>query len=112
MEQQIGRVDRVGSWWCSQLTQAIHLGMSGDQLPRIEVWPVVFRGTYDEHNWKVLRERWDNLKAQLRGDAVWEDLSILSNEDMALLDELSRAAPYFSPTGSKRIPLNPIAKDR
>ena len=70
VEQQIGRVDRVDSRWCNELKKAIDSETPADQLPRIEVRPVIFRGTYDEHNWKVLRERWDNLRAQLHGDVI------------------------------------------
>ena len=44
-EQQIGRVDRVGSHWSKELERAIAAGVSGEALPRIEVRPVVFRGT-------------------------------------------------------------------
>lgn len=31
---------------------------------------MVFRGTYDERNWDVLRERWDELRAQLHGVVI------------------------------------------
>jgi len=61
VEQQIGRVDRVNSQWCRELNQAIGLGKSAEELPRIKIHPIIFRGTYDEWNWQVLQARWDNL---------------------------------------------------
>jgi hypothetical protein len=98
VEQQIGRVDRVDSRWCSELRKAIDAGISAAQLPRIEVRPVVFRGTYDEYNWEVLRDRWDNLRAQLHGDVISPQFAALTDEDWTLFDEISSAAPDFSPT--------------
>jgi Helicase conserved C-terminal domain len=97
VEQQIGRVDRVGSRWCNELKKALDSETPADQLPRIEVRPVIFRGTYDEHNWKVLRERWDNLRAQLHGDIISPEFANVSHEDQELFDEISSAAPNFSP---------------
>ncbi len=102
VEQQIGRVDRVDSRWCNELRTALDSGTPGPELPRIEVRPVVFRGTYDEHNWKVLRERWDNLRAQLHGDVISPESAALNTEDKALFDEISGAAPNFSPSPINR----------
>ena len=70
VEQQIGRVDRVNCRWAKELNRAIKEGKSGPNLPRIEIRPVIFKGTYDEHNWKILQERWDDLRAQLHGEAI------------------------------------------
>ncbi|WP_447774813.1 helicase-related protein [Variovorax boronicumulans] len=53
VEQQVGRVDRVGSHW-AQLLETANCQTPAD-IPRIEVRPVIFKGTYDEHNWAVLR---------------------------------------------------------
>lgn len=97
VEQQIGRVDRVDSRWCNELRKALSSGTPADQLPRIEVRPVIFRGTYDEHNWTVLRERWDNLRSQLHGEVISADFATVSHEDHELFDEISDAAPDFSP---------------
>ena len=95
VEQQIGRVDRVGSRWADECAKAIRDGER--ELPRIEVRPVVFRGTYDEHNWRILRERWDDLRAQLHGIVVPARLVEENPEDRALVAEMARAAPNFSP---------------
>lgn len=97
VEQQIGRVDRVDSRWCNELKKALNSQTHADRLPRIEVRPVIFRGTYDEHNWKVLRERWDNLRAQLHGDVISPEFANSNHDDQALFDEISDAAPNFSP---------------
>lgn len=97
VEQQIGRVDRVGSHWSSQLEKAIADNVPAENLPRINIRPVIFRGTYDEHHWKVLRERWDDLRAQLHGVVIPPRLCIGDPELQRLAQELEAAAPNFSP---------------
>lgn len=97
-EQQIGRVDRVGSLWAQQCAKAIDGGKTGDDLPRIEIRPVIFRGTYDEHHWEVLRERWDDLRSQLHGIVVPTRHAGSIPDEKAILDELAGYAPSFSPT--------------
>jgi superfamily II DNA or RNA helicase len=94
VEQQIGRVDRVGSLW-ETLMKARG---EGDPFPRIRFRPVVFRGTYDEHNWRVLRARWDDYRAQLHGEVVPSRLAADDHEGQQLAGELARRAPNFSPT--------------
>ncbi len=99
VEQQIGRVDRVGSHWAKQLGQAIEAGTVGDSLPRIEICPVIFQGTYDEYHWKVLNERWDDLRAQLHGVIVPRRLrNGLTAEESEIARELDKNAPNFSPS--------------
>lgn len=104
VEQQIGRVDRVGSRWARDMRSAVERGALGAGLPRIEILPVVFRDTYDEHNWRVLRERWDDLRAQLHGEVIPPRLigSNCTAEEKELLEELASAAPDFSPSASWR----------
>jgi hypothetical protein len=99
VEQQIGRVDRVDSHWCRQLRLAVEKHAPADQIPRIEIRPVVFKGTYDEHNWQVLRTRWDDLRAQLHGIVIPPSTSINGDDEEGrkLIDEISKAAPNFSP---------------
>ena len=99
VEQQIGLVDRVNSRWAKALRKAIGDGITGVDLPRIEIRPIIFKGTYDEHNWNVLQQRWDDLRAQLHGDAVparWRASE--DAEGRAILDEIAAARPDFSPT--------------
>ena len=61
VEQQIGRVKRVNCRWARELNRAIEEGKTGADLPRIEIRPVIFKVTYDEHDWQVLQERWDGV---------------------------------------------------
>ena len=99
VEQQIGRVDRVQSHWAAQLAEALQRCVPANQLPRIEVRPVIFGGTYDQHHWAVLRERWDDLRAQLHGVVIPERLAgqLLNDDEAAALREVLDAAPSFSP---------------
>jgi hypothetical protein len=98
VEQQIGRVDRVGSHWSIELEEAIRLGVSKRELPRIEFCPVIFQGTYDEYHWKVLHERWDDLRAQLHGIVVPQRLRFGANTaESELIRQLDETGPNFSP---------------
>lgn len=100
VEQQIGRVDRVGSQWERMLDAALARGEVGDGLPRIEIRPVVFSGTYDEHNWQVLRERWSDLRAQLHGTVLTAEVA--DDPLMAgIVRSINAAAPNFSPSRRK-----------
>ncbi|MBZ6385950.1 helicase-related protein [Pantoea piersonii] len=96
-EQQIGRVDRLNSLWQKKLDEALAAGQRGDQLPTIDFCPVIFKGTYDEQNWQVLSQRWDDLRAQLHGNPF----SASALQDHALHRELIQSvldsAPNFSP---------------
>ena len=96
--QQIGRVDRVGCHWSNELDQAIDAGKVNNDLPRIEICPVIFRGTYDEYHWGVLSERWDDLRAQLHGIVVPQRLrSGASPAEYEIIRQLDKAGPNFSP---------------
>lgn len=98
VEQQIGRVDRVNCRWAKELKNAIAEGKRGPDLPRIEIRPVIFKGTYDEHNWKVLQERWDDLRAQLHGEAIPARLRVAEDDEgRSMLDEIAQSRPDFSP---------------
>ena len=105
VEQQIGRVDRVGSHWSTQIEAAIANNVPSDQLPRIKICPVIFDGTYDEHHWTVLRERWDDLRAQLHGVVIPPRLLTNNPELRCLAEELEAVAPNFSPTPRLTAPL-------
>ncbi|NEX22783.1 type III restriction endonuclease subunit R [Thiorhodococcus mannitoliphagus] len=97
VEQQIGRVDRVASRWEHVLKEALDNGLPGEQLPRILVRPVIFRGTYDERNWDVLRERWDDLRAQLHGVVISPALAQTAGLSKTLVEEINACAPRFRP---------------
>ena len=98
VEQQIGRVDRVDSHWCRGLKKAISSGVTADLLPRIQGTSWIFQGTYDEHNWQVLRSRWDELRGELHGIVISNNETALDLEGKVLMDEICSAAPDFSPT--------------
>lgn len=96
VEQQIGRVDRKNSYWSQLLQEAVDAG--SQDLPRIEIRPVIFRGTYDEHHWLVLSRRWDEQRSQLHGlIASGEDRENLSEEESRLLQSLEEKSPDFWP---------------
>lgn len=96
VEQQIGRVDRINSLWEKKLKEA--LATPADELPRIEIRPVIFQGTYDEHNWKVLMQRWDDLRAQLHGVVITPSTG--EKLPLELVKTINACAPNFSPTQS------------
>lgn len=104
VEQQIGRVDQVGSHWSRQLDLAIAAGADPADVPRIDVHPVVFSATYDAENWRVLRERWDDLRAQLHGVPIPARLAGDDPAAAALIAQLTAMAPDFSPPPSPSLP--------
>ena len=98
VEQQIGRVDRLGSHWERLLEEAErHPAEIRGEVPRIEILPVIFKGTYDEHNWEVLRRRWDDLRAQLHGVVIPPSHHGDDLELAALAGAINEKAPDFSP---------------
>jgi hypothetical protein len=103
VEQQIGRVDRLGSLWEQQLQQAITRGDTPPKaFPRIRVRPVVFRGTYDEKNWEVLGARWDDLRAQLHGVVISPQLATGYPDLAEVIKDINHCAPNFSPLTAER----------
>ena len=100
VEQQIGRVDRIGSLWEEKLNQVIAGKQVNGDLPRIEIRPVVFRGTYDEKNWQVLHDRWDDLRAQLHGILISPRIAEKYPDAEEMIAEINGAAPNFSPSGT------------
>jgi superfamily II DNA or RNA helicase len=113
VEQQIGRVDRVNGRWNMLLRQygeeMLLSGRSTMSLPRIEVRPVIFEGTYDEHHWAVLSRRWDDLRAQLHGAIIPErdrlDADVEAKEIIAYLDRVSpNFDPFVREATTERIP--------
>lgn len=97
VEQQIGRVDRVGSRWSKLLNRALEDGTRPEHLPRILVKSVIFEGTYDEKHWAVLQERWQDLRAQLHGIPVPDGAADGDVEGLRIISELNAAAPDFYP---------------
>jgi hypothetical protein len=97
VEQQIGRVDRLGSRWARELDEAIAQGVPPERWPRIEVHSIVFGGTYDEHHWSVLEQRWRDLRAQLHGEVIPTSRAGDDPELRARAQRLNADAPKFSP---------------
>lgn len=95
VEQQIGRVDRLGSRWERSIKR---LDNTSPEAPRIEIRAVVFSGTYDEHNWQILQTRWDNLRAQLHGIVVpTRERAGVSIEEDNIIKIIDSNSPNFSP---------------
>ncbi|MRD49746.1 type III restriction endonuclease subunit R [Caenimonas koreensis DSM 17982] len=99
VEQQIGRVDRLGSLWEQMLPTEDAPHPPAGEWPRIRVLSVVFKGTYDEENWRVLQGRWDDLRAQLHGIVIPESARTQDPMLDGYIDEINAAAPNFSPVG-------------
>jgi len=97
VEQQIGRVDRKGSRWLQDLEN--WYGHAEGDPPRIRIHPVVVSGTYDDHNWQVLKERWMELRAQLHGEVLPHQgtLAAISPELEALRNRIIVSTPNFAP---------------
>ena len=99
VEQQIGRVDRKGSCWLHDL-KSWQAHAEGEP-PRIRIHPVVVSGTYDDHNWQVLKARWMELRAQLHGDVLpkYANYSVTWPEIEELRNRIAAATPDFAPRG-------------
>lgn len=105
-EQQVGRVDRKNSYW-TELFNEWKRDPQGKDVPRIEIRPVMFEGTYDEHHWNVLRTRWDDLRAQLHSVVVPQrDRLACSEEERYLIAELDGFSPNFSPSRAGSVPIS------
>lgn len=97
VEQQIGRVDRLGGLW-SQLMEAVpDHEVSTEPLPKIEICPVIFSGTYDEVHWQVLRQRWNDLRAQLHGMILSPKNASSHGCSAETAKKINADAPSFSP---------------
>lgn len=97
IEQQIGRVDRKGSRWLKDLEE--WYGHANGDPPRICIHPVVVSGTYDDHNWQVLKARWMELRAQLHGEVLPHQGTHVPNsaELKAFRNRIIAATPTFAP---------------
>jgi hypothetical protein len=96
VEQQIGRVDRLNSLWAKDFKAWQQNGGIGE-IPRIEIRPVMFKGTYDEHNWNTVNDRDDLLRGQMHGIVVSDEAIGGEEGDKQLAAELNAWAPDLSP---------------
>ena len=97
VEQQIGRVDRKNSRWLEMMHDWKASEGSLESFPTIRIHPIVVRGTYAEHNWQVLEQRWRALRAQLHGDVLQINSETARDEKKHLLDRVRKAALRFDP---------------
>jgi hypothetical protein len=113
IEQQIGRVDRIGSLWenrarrwkeSNQRSSSIALKEETSKLeypgPRIEIWPVVFEGTYDSFQYGISKRRRETLSAHLFGELLGGSALEKMPKDgewVGIRKALASAAPDFSP---------------
>lgn len=96
VEQQIGRVDRIGSLWEEMVAQ--HEGNTDP--PKIRILPVELPGSYDEHNWKILNDRWDSYRAQMNGE-VFGPAEFTGQASYEVAAAVRDATPDFSPLLSR-----------
>lgn len=98
VEQQIGRVDRIDSLW-NRLVESWQSQQDDNKsiktYPYIEVYYIVFKGTYDQHQFEILKKRSTKVNAQLFGALLHDDALEKVPEDMK--EELIKAAPDFDP---------------
>lgn len=97
VEQQIGRIDRLGSLWRRDFDS--WLKTRSGQPPRIEVVQVVYEGTYDAEQQKLLQSRMRDFDAALFGSLLpaeaWKDVPDKWKK------RLVAAAPDFDPRRSR-----------
>lgn len=95
IEQQVGRIDRVGSLWVQQF---VGKEWAHNNAPRIEIRTVVLSGTSDEERRRRILERQALLSAHLFGDILPPDVSAALPPEWR--DLISAASPRFSPSPS------------
>jgi hypothetical protein len=98
VEQQIGRVDRIGSKWAREAEAYLSAGDASRPPPKIIVRPVIISGSYDDHHWAVLKRRWDSMRSQLNGDIIPDAHADASEPDrQALFARIRASTPTFAP---------------
>lgn len=93
IEQQLGRVDRVDSYW----HQTFKATKDAGDLPRIEIATVVLNGTSDASKRDHIVKRQRMLGAHLFGEILPSDLMKQMKPEWR--DRIHAASPSFSPTG-------------
>ncbi|WP_232223102.1 helicase-related protein [Desulfosarcina sp. BuS5] len=104
VEQQIGRVDRIESYW-QKLAEKFKKekkdkSISDEEFPKIIIKPVVFEGTYDAFQCKVSKKRQETMNAHLFGELI--DAKTLEKipkgcDWKEIQEALKKSAPDFSP---------------
>ena len=80
VEQQVGRVDRVGSLWEKTLAAIPDAEDITLELPRIAVRPVIFKGTYDEKT-KTLTSLADEIDPQTKEKVQSKYVTVYKDDD-------------------------------
>jgi len=107
VEQQIGRVDRIDSYW-EKMAREFNDRSPGESVaspdfPRINIEPVIFVGTYDHFQHNVSKHRRETLNANLFGELLGDEaratIEKLPKEGAwkDILHRLAEAAPEFLP---------------
>ncbi len=94
VEQQIGRVDRIGSLWSRMADDWQKNGQEGE-IPKILVEYMVFEKTYDEYQFRVLEGRRVSMNAQLFGELLEPETLVRVPADK--IEDLLGASPDFEP---------------
>ena len=98
VEQEIGRVDRIESLWNKLALEWIEKNKANpntEQFPLINVYYIIFQGTYDQHQFNVLESRSKQMNAQLFGTLL--ENSAFEKVPEEIKEELVKAAPNFDP---------------
>lgn len=100
LEQQIGRVDRIESKWVKMAEN--HKGAAGnaEDYPYIEIYPLIFQGTYDEYQAGILFSRRELLNAQLFGELL--DAATMDKIPSEHRESMKKAAPCWEPCGGNQ----------
>ena len=97
LEQQIGRVDRKGSRWEALANDwLLQPAATRGPAPKVEVWQIIFEGTYDASQWERVGRRQHLFDAALFGSLMPLDAWLRASE--AHRRRLTLAAPSFSPS--------------
>lgn len=104
VEQQIGRVDRIESYW-QKLAENFKKENSDkiildEEFPKIIIQPVIFEGTYDAFQYNVSKKRQETMNAHLFGELLsTETLEKMPKEGAwkENQEDLKNSAPDFSP---------------
>lgn len=95
MEQQIGRVDPVSSHRSAMLEQSISISDAPEYCPFIKVRAIIFAGTYDAENWRILRERWTTCVRNYTVSRCWRGLPAPTPRYKPLLTSSAGKFPTF-----------------
>ncbi len=104
IEQQIGRVDRIGSFWEEKVREHRKSNpedsVGSKDFPKINIRQVVFEGTYDHFQFNVSQSRRETFSAHLFGELLSEEAlaKMPCTEDwQKLRKQLLDSVPDFAP---------------